>query len=191
MNDKKLLINALLLLIFALGIVYSFRYTQNQNNLSKKNTFSSSSEESIVGFSSSISAKKVAQVASSVSSSVRYLTQSSIVEDVLPIQKTLWFTPRYTLKYLDTYIFNLWNARDTQALWDKVKSLWWDMNYMAPSEIEQYNLPWQKLAFLNIPSIKDSYVLLALFDGKDMWLVDIPANTYQTRKKSLKALFEQ
>ena len=62
---------------------------------------------------------------------------------------------------------------------------------MTPNEIEQFWLPWEKVAFLNIPSIKDDYVLLALFDWNDMWLVDIPTNTYQTRKKGLKVLFDQ
>ena len=194
MNDKRLLINALLLLIFALGIVYSFRYTQKQNQIVQKATYSSSSYEAI-GFSSSISAKKVAQVASASenysSVAIKKLNSTTIIQDVLPIEKVLGIKPRYTLKYLDTYIFNLSDIRNTDSLSAKVKSLWGDMNYMTPNEIEQFWLPWEKLAFLNIPSIKDNYVLLALFDWNDMWLLDIPTSTYQTRKKGLKVLFDQ
>lgn len=191
MNDKRLLINALLLLIFALGIVYSFRYTKSQNESINKTASSSSSVA--IWFSSSISAKNLVQVssASSENVSIRKLNQSFVVTETMPVQKTLEIEPRYTLKYLDTYIFNLGKLRNTETLSKKVKSLWWEMNYMTPNEIQTYSLAWEKFAFINIPSQKDKNVLMTLFDWKDMWLVVVPTETYQTRKKSLKALFNQ
>ena len=99
---------------------------------------------------------------------------------------------KYILKDMDNTHYVFLGSFDIRQLPTLIGSLWWNVVEISDENaINQHNLFWETVVFINLPAYQDIKVLMVIvFDGgDDVWFMQIDKDVYYEKKSDFTEIF--